>query len=172
LVEREEISRGLAAGLSIRVIAGQLGRAASTISREVNGNGGRRRYRALHADRGAWSRASRPKVCKLARHPRLRDIVEDKLRRRWSPEQITREMPDRSLLCVKRNVAGADHAWSLGKEFIALLRHYQLPRIPGRAGGFFCIYWGRSARTATVRWSGAVPSHQRRRKRSRPAARS
>jgi IS30 family transposase len=89
LVEREEISRGLAAGLSLRVIAGQLGRAASTISREVNGDGGRRRYRALRADRGAWERASRPKPCKLAERPRLRDIVEGKLRRRWSPEQIS-----------------------------------------------------------------------------------
>ena len=89
LVEREEISRGLAAGLSLRAIAGRLGRAASTISREVNGNGGRRRYRALHADRGAWARASRPKVCKLARHARLRDIVEGKLGRRWSPQQIS-----------------------------------------------------------------------------------
>ena len=89
LVEREEISRGLAAGLSLRVIAGQLGRAASTISREVNGNGGRRGYRALRADRGAWARASRPKACKLATHARLRDIVEGKLRRRWSPQQIS-----------------------------------------------------------------------------------
>ena len=88
LVEREEISRGLAAGLSIRAIAGQLGRAASTISREVNRNGGRR-YRALRADRAAWSRASRPKACKLAIRPRLRDMVEEKLRCRWSPEQIS-----------------------------------------------------------------------------------
>jgi len=88
LVEREEISRGLAAGLSIRAIAGQLGRAASTISREVNRNGGRR-YRALRADRAAWSRASRPKACKLAIRPRWRDMVEEKLRCRWSPEQIS-----------------------------------------------------------------------------------
>ena len=66
LAEREEVSRGLAAGQSIRAIALALGRAPSTISREVNANGGRRRYRAARADRAAWSRATRPKQCKLA----------------------------------------------------------------------------------------------------------
>jgi IS30 family transposase len=86
--EREEISRGLAAGLSIRAIAARLGRSASTVSREVTANGGRRRYRAAGADRQAWARAARPKGCKLASNPVLRGIVEEKLRRRWSPEQI------------------------------------------------------------------------------------
>ena len=57
-------------------------------------------------------------------------------------EVSTREMPERSLLCVKRNVPGVDQAWAFGKEFITLLRHYQLPQIPGRVGAFFCIYWG------------------------------
>jgi len=89
LAEREEISRGLAAGLSIRAIAAQVGRSASTVSREVTANGGRRRYRAVDADLAAWSRATRPKPCKLALSPVLRDIVADKLRRRWSPEQIS-----------------------------------------------------------------------------------
>jgi IS30 family transposase len=86
--EREEISRGLAAGMSLRAIAAQLGRAASTVSREVTINGGRRQYRAHHSDRRAWSRATRPKACKLATNPVLRAIVEDKLRQRWSPQQI------------------------------------------------------------------------------------
>ncbi|WP_422656616.1 IS30 family transposase [Nocardioides sp.] len=86
--EREEISRGLAAGMSLRAIAAQLGRAASTVSREVATNGGRRRYRAHISDRQAWSRATRPKACKLATNPLLRAIVEEKLRRRWSPQQI------------------------------------------------------------------------------------
>jgi IS30 family transposase len=86
--EREEISRGLAAGLTLRVIASGLGRSASTISREVNSNGGRRRYRAAAADRQAWSRATRPKACKLATNPVLADIVTEKLQRRWSPQQI------------------------------------------------------------------------------------
>jgi IS30 family transposase len=88
LEEREEISRGLAAGRSLRVIAAALGRAPSTVSREVAANGGAKRYRAAQADRQAWARATRPKRCKLASNWQLRDIVEEKLRRRWSPQQI------------------------------------------------------------------------------------
>jgi IS30 family transposase len=88
LVEREEISRGLAAGLSLRAIAAGLGRAPSTVSREVAGQGGRRGYRAARADQLAWSRARRPQTCKLARRTELRDIVAGKLRQRWSPQQI------------------------------------------------------------------------------------
>ena len=86
--EREEVSRGLAAGLSLRAIGGRIGRSASTISREVTANGGRRRYRAAAADRAAWSRATRPKLCKLATNPVLAGIVAQKLQRRWSPQQI------------------------------------------------------------------------------------
>jgi len=86
--EREEISRGLAAGMSLRAIAVQSGRVVSTISREVAVNDGRSRYRASRADQMAWSRASRPKACKLADNPALGAIVEEKLRRRWSPQQI------------------------------------------------------------------------------------
>ena len=88
LAEREEISRGLAAGRSLRVIAAQLGRAPSTISREVAGNGGRQRYRATVADQGAWAKATRPKPCKLATNPALAGIVTAQLQRRWSPQQI------------------------------------------------------------------------------------
>ena len=89
LLEREEISRGLAAGLSLRLIAGGLGRAPSTISREVAAHGGRDRYRAAPADQLAWSRARRPQACKLATHRRLRAIVADKLEHeQWSPQQI------------------------------------------------------------------------------------
>ena len=86
--EREEISRGLAAGMSLRAIAAQVGRAPSTISREVATNGGPHRYRAGRAEQMAWARATRPKACRLAGNPVLRAIVEDKLRRRWSPQQI------------------------------------------------------------------------------------
>ena len=89
LAEREEISRGLAAGWSMRAIAAELGRAPSTVCREVNANGGRRRYRALPADRAADRRALRPKRTKLARCPRLRRAVEAKLEDNWSPEQIS-----------------------------------------------------------------------------------
>jgi IS30 family transposase len=88
LDEREEISRRLAAGLSLRTIAAGLGRAPSTVSREVARNAGRSRYRALAADRVAWSRACRPKQTKLSRWPGLRAMVEDKLELCWSPEQI------------------------------------------------------------------------------------
>ena len=86
--EREEISRGLAAGQSLRAIAAGLGRAPSTISREVRANGGLRRYRAAAADKQAWARATRPKACKLAVNPVLAGIVAEKLKRRWSPQQI------------------------------------------------------------------------------------
>ena len=99
LQEREEISRGLAAGESIRAIAQALGRAPSTVCREVNANGGRTKYRALVADRAACRRALRPKRAKLARCRRLRGIVERKLETKWSPEQISAwlasEYPDR-----------------------------------------------------------------------------
>jgi len=88
LEEREEISRGLAAGLSYRAIAISLGRPASTVSREVAVNGGAKRYRAARADQQAWGRAARPKMCRLTGNPVLRAMVEDKLAQRWSPQQI------------------------------------------------------------------------------------
>ena len=88
LTEREEISRGLSIKLSLRAIARQLGRAPSTISREVRRNGGRAAYRAAASDQAAWNRALRPKTCKLACHPSLARTVSAKLRRKWSPEQI------------------------------------------------------------------------------------
>ena len=86
--EREEISRGLAAGQRLRAIARQLGRAASTISREVKRHGGRQPYRAARADASAWEWARRPKSCWLAQQPALRQLVAQKLRDQWSPEQI------------------------------------------------------------------------------------
>jgi len=88
LSEREEISRGIVARRSIRSIAGVLGRAPSTVSREVRRNGGPLRYRAARADAQAWSRARRPKPCKLALHAWLRRTVARQLRLSWSPEQI------------------------------------------------------------------------------------
>lgn len=87
--EREEISRGLCAGRSVRQIAHDLGRAPSTVSREVSRNRGRARYRATRADGQAWQRAKRPKICKLATHRRLERVVAQKLWLRWSPEQIS-----------------------------------------------------------------------------------
>jgi IS30 family transposase len=88
LPDREEISRGLAAGESFGCIGRRLGRPTSTISREVAANKGRRRYRAVDADDRAWRRAKRPKKCKLATHPVLRGYVAARLREDWSPEQI------------------------------------------------------------------------------------
>ena len=88
LSEREEISRAMAEGESIRSIATQLGRAPSTVSRELRRNGGPAAYRASEADRAAWTRALRPKCCKLAKDRALATIVTDKLRLLWSPEQI------------------------------------------------------------------------------------
>lgn len=89
LAEREEISRGLAAGESMRSIARRLGRAPSTVSREIAANHGSRRYRAVTADRAALRRTCRPKPAKLALNHPLREVVEAKLELRWSPEQIS-----------------------------------------------------------------------------------
>ena len=88
LTEREEISRALNLNRSLRSIAYQLGRAPSTISREVRRNGGRVVYRAAASDQAAWDRALRPKPCKLACYPALSRAVSAKLQRKWSPEQI------------------------------------------------------------------------------------
>ncbi len=86
--EREEISRSLVAGASLRAIAVSLGRAPSTISREIKRNGGQTCYRASQADKHAWDRARRPKRCKLVENPALASIVADKLQLEWAPEQI------------------------------------------------------------------------------------
>jgi len=88
LTEREEISRGMVAGRSIRSIAASLGRAASTVSRELRRNGGAGGYRASRADQAAWARACRPKVCKLVHNRALAQLVASKLCLQWSPEQI------------------------------------------------------------------------------------
>ena len=88
LAEREDISRGIVAGLSIRTIASQLRRAPSTVSREIRRNGGRCDYRANQGDEAAWQRAHRPKTCKLAQNPALARIVAEKLQLEWSPRQI------------------------------------------------------------------------------------
>jgi hypothetical protein len=87
LAEREEISRGVVADQSHRSIAVALGRAPSTISREIRRNGGRRRYRANKADTAAWDRAKRPKTCKLVENPALTRKVEQKLKQLWAPSR-------------------------------------------------------------------------------------
>ena len=138
-MERETISRGLAAERSARCIALQLGRAPSTVSREIKRNAGRDRYRAAGADKRAWARARRPKRCKLARHRWLRSMVARKLRLNWSPEQIagwlkrrhpgeeryqvSHETIYRSLFVQARGV--------LKKELLSHLRSQRMMRRPG-----------------------------------------
>ena len=121
MAEREEISRALAAGESIRCVAKRLKRAASTISRELLRNGGKTCYRATKADEAAWERAHRPKTCKLACNPALAQIVAGKLQSQWSPEQIAgwleRTYPDDTGLQVSHR-SHLSHAlrpntWSL-----------------------------------------------------------
>ena len=130
LSEREEISRGLRAQLSLRSIARQLRRAPATISREIRRNGGRTDYRATRSDQAAWDRARRPKPCKLACRRALCRTISARLERKWSPQQIAgwlkREHPDdehrrvshetiyRSLFIQTRGV--------LKKELLAHLR--------------------------------------------------
>lgn len=89
LMEREEISRGIASRASVRQIAMSIGRSPSTISREIVRHGGRARYRAAEADAQAWDQGRRPKPCRLASHGRLRWAVAAKLQMDWSPEQIS-----------------------------------------------------------------------------------
>ena len=89
LLEREEISRGIVAGHSIRSIGERLGRSPSTVSREINRNGGRQSYRATEADQAAWDRAQRPKTCKLVQNRALARMVAIKLKKLWSPAQIS-----------------------------------------------------------------------------------
>ena len=107
--EREEISRGLAAGESLRCIAGRLARPASTISREVARNGGRRQYRAARAERSAMLRRRRPKAAKLATCHALRDEVQSKLEVCWSPRQIQ---------CWLRVEHPDDQEWRVSHETI------------------------------------------------------
>lgn len=136
LAEREEISRGIAVGSSIRQIAAEIARSASTISREIARHGGRNRYRATEADVQAWEQARRPKSCKLAIHHELQVVVASKLILDWSPEQIAgwleREFQDdesmrvshetiyRSLFIQARGV--------LKKELIGHLRSRRMMR--------------------------------------------
>ena len=147
LAEREDISRGIASGSSIREIARGLERAASTVSREVARHGGRPVYRASEADQRAWKLALRPKACLLARHRKLRLIVASKLIQNWSPQQISgwlkRRYPSnesmrvshetlyRSLFIQARGV--------LKKELIQHLRSKRFIRrsVHARAGGKF-----------------------------------
>jgi len=136
LAEREEISRRVALGQSLRQIAAQLGRAPSTISREVERNGGRDGYRASHADQWAWDRARRPKVCKLRKHRVLARLVADKLQLQWSPVQIAGWLKQRSGGQEEHQVSHEtiyrslfiQARGALKKELLAHLRHTRAMR--------------------------------------------
>jgi len=143
LMEREEISRGIAAAESARSMARKLGRSPSTVAREISRNGGYDCYRASSADETAWERAHRPKRCKLADNLHLREAVVRKLRGNWSPEQIagwlksahpgdeanqvSHETIYRSLFVQARGV--------LKKELVQHLRSKRTIRRSRRAGG-------------------------------------
>jgi IS30 family transposase len=88
LFDREDISRGIASGTSLRTIAARIGKSPSTVSREIARNGGLAKYRAAIADEKAWDRGRRPKKCRLAANPQLRKLVASKLKIDWSPQQI------------------------------------------------------------------------------------
>lgn len=142
LSEREEISRGLAGGSSLRGISARLGRAPSTVSREVRRHGGRTRYRASVADARTWHRARRPKPCRLATSAALRHLVTAKLAEDWSPQQIAgwlkRTFPDHPEMQVSHETIYVSlfvqSRGVLKKALIAHLRRRRRMRRSRRAG--------------------------------------
>jgi IS30 family transposase len=145
VAEREEIALGVAAGRSLRQIAARLGRAPSTVSREVARNGyrGRYRYRALAAQAQAEFRARRPKTARLAGNARLRDWVQARLEERWSPEQVSvmlrREFPDEPEMRVSHETIYqsiyVQGRGALRRELAACLRTGRALRKPRRKDG-------------------------------------
>ena len=172
LTEREEISRSLVAGVSIRSIAVLLSRAPSTISREIKRNGGAGSYRANQADAATWDRARRPKLCKLVQNRALAQLVASKLCQEWSPEQIAgwlkRTYPDDEAFQVSHEAIYRSlfiqARGALKKELMAHLRrtrgmrrsrhHTQKTGIHGRITGAVSI----SERPAAVE-DRALPGH-------------
>ncbi len=138
LAEREEISRAVVTGQSIRSVARQLGRALSTISRELQRNGGQQCYRASQADQMAWDRSCRPKICKLVENRALAHIVADKLRLQWSPEQIAgwlkRSYPDdANSLVSHETIYRSLYIQARGALKKELLQHLKRPRVMRRS---------------------------------------
>jgi IS30 family transposase len=170
LPEREAISRGLASGTSVRQISRQLRRAPSTVSREVRRHGGRRRYRAAAADQRAWARGQRPKRCRLATSPTLRDAVATKLTQKWSPQQIAgwlrQAYPDDPTMHVSHETIYlslfVQSRGVLKKALQAQLRQRRTMRRPRAAapktGGYIVGAVSIRERPATVE-DRAVPGH-------------
>ena len=195
LVEREEISRGLVAGLSLRAIARQLGRSPSTVSREVRANGGPSRYRAHRSDRRALRLARRPKPAKLAANARLREVVETKLELWWSPQQISGWLkvtyPDEPEMRVSHESIYlslfVQSRGALGKELTRYLRTGRAHRRSLRPGGATgrartsapatsaadrCMHRSSPGRTDRPRDRGNCPARQEAVTASYPAERS
>jgi len=150
--EREDLSRALAAGVSLRAISRQLARAPSTISREVRRHGGRADYRAARADAEAWAAARRPKVCRLAQCPRLRHVVAQKLAADWSPEQIAGWLQvtyaaDRAMQVSHETIYRSLFVQSRGVLKRTLLQHLRRRRTVRRAA---------EAARAQARWPTLV----------------
>lgn len=172
LHEREEISRGIAAGLSIRAIANDLGRAPSTVSREINRNDGAKHYRANTADQAAWDRSKRPKSCKLLIHKKLSLVVAKQLMGNWSPQQIAgwlkRTYPDNEDYHVSHETIYktlyVQTRGALKKELIACLRTHRVIRrsrhstLKGKGLGKIVDAIPISARPASVE-DRAIPGH-------------
>ena len=170
LAEREVISRGLARGTSLRQISRQLRRAPSTVSREVRRHGGRRWYRAARADAAAWARGRRPKRCRLATYPALRDAVATKLAQKWSPQQIAgwlrQAYPDDPTMHVSHETIYlslfVQSRGVLNKALQAQLRQRRTIRRPRAAapktGGYIVGAVSIRERPATVE-DRAVPGH-------------
>ena len=145
LSEREDISRGIAGGCSIRVIAQHLSRASSTVRRVGARHGGRAQNRANEADSQAWESASRPKVCRLALHEKLRTHVASKLMLDWSPEQISgwlkQSYPD-------------DESWRVSHETMYRTLFLQARGAPRGVGSGICDRSGGSAARGTPAFTG------------------
>ncbi len=172
LTEREEISRGLAVQESIRSMARRLGRAPSSVSREIRRHGGSSDYRAQRADAAAWVRAARPKRCRLAQYPRLCAMVATKLRADWAPQQIAGWLvstyPDDPTMHVSHETIYrtlyVQARGALKKELTAHLRRRRIMRrsraatTRGHGQGQLRDVVSISARPAEVA-SRAVPGH-------------
>jgi len=172
LSEREDISRSLATGSSMRMIAAQLGRSPSTISREINRNGGVDQYRAAEAEQAAWDRALRPKFCKLAGSKRLTRTIVKKLQLEWSPQQVAgwlkREHPDNEAYNVSHEtIYKSLYIQSRGvlkKELLKALRSQRIMRrarkssLKGQGLGKITNAVSISERPASVE-DRAVPGH-------------
>jgi IS30 family transposase len=171
LGEREEISRGIAAGRSARRIAARLGRSPSTVTREIDRHGGRDSYRAAEADERAWENTRRPQRCRLARNQALCRLVAAKLAQDWSPEQIAgwlkAEFPSDQTMRVSHETIYLtlfiQARGALKRELAAHLRRQRYLRRPkssqrGRGRGQIVGAVSISERPAEVK-DRAIPGH-------------